>query len=689
MHTTLGIVSRLPNAQRLAEWLLLLFVGFSVLWRGGKSIDATWLLAIVTVFIVCLPLLQPLLKRMGIPSEQRTTSAPTVPLWIWGTALLFLAWSLLSYLLSETRTYGLDEWVRDVSCVLLFLWILRRAGNQRMSSVFEGFLWVMTIAASSAVLFGLAVYVFQPVNRFTGTFLDWRFHTDYWPNAWAELTLLAWPLVALLALRIVSPLQRWVCTIATGCIVGSLLLSFSRGGIIAFLGQIVLLSLLWIPLVLRDVRVAKAAAERWRGMFAAGGVALMVALAFFVGGNALRSLRYDVESVSDKVLFQAAEGTSSINERQQFWEQAVVLSLERPWTGFGPYSFRFTQPHLMEHVLATSDHPHNVLLKYAAERGWPAAIAFGLFILLLIGLSLRHLFFDRKNEWALGKDARMIALIVATAGVLAHNMIDYNLQFVGLALPLWVALALLAVHVAQQRPVSRASFSHWRIARYFGRIEMLMIVLLVVVVTWEGVFLVVSSRGRHAEAQGNAEMARWWYERSEREWFSRDLFLARSQVLASEGALDEADRVLNLSLAENSVDARAWRMRAELALRRGHRDDAVAYATHAYRLARYTDAAILRVLLEASMSTEEGEKGMRARKEEFDALFRSFAEAIASNTHFIALSGNVEELQTIAVYLGMLFPTDAERYRSIADDALAHAESERATFAARPPGLLW
>lgn len=680
-------MSRLPNAQRIAEWILLAFVAVSVLWRGGKSVDATWMLGIVALMIVFVVLWYPLLRLLGFPKSD-TRVQMGVPLAAWGILLFFLGWSAIGFLFSSTRTYGLDELLRDASCVLLFFWIVRRAGNTRTSSLLEGFLWTITIVGGVAALFGFAVYVFQPVNRFVGTFLDWRFHTDYWPNAWAEFVLIAWPMAALLATRTAKAFPKALCTFVTGLLIGSLLLSYSRGGFIAFVGQIVCLAGFWGALVLRDVRVTKAARERWKPALGAAGVTLVVAFAFAGSANVLRAMRYDVQSVEDKIAFESAEGTSSIDERAQFWNQALALSFERPLFGYGPYSFRFAQPHLMEHVLATSDHPHNVVLKYAAERGWPAALAFLAFLGYVVGLSLRHLFLDRKVDWSLGADARTIALLVGVLGVLAHNLIDYNLQFVGIALPLWTALALLSTHLAQKRPVSRASFSHWRVSRAFSRVEAGAVALLLVAVLWEGSFLVVSSLGRRAEAAGDPREALAWYERASYEWFSRDLLLARARLLEEQGLLDEADAVLEKSIRENGVDARAWRIRAELALRRREPELAYRYASHAYQLGRYTDTGIVRVLIETGDAAgKDGE--LRARKQEFDALFTAYATAISRNTHFIALGGSVEELLRIAESLGRLFPNDAPRYADIAKDAAEHAASERATYAARPAGLLW
>lgn len=674
-------MSRL-HAQRLAEWFLLLFVAGSILWRGGKSVDATWLLGIVALVAVAAT------ARLPRSSKTGANQPMTVPLTLWAILLFFLAWTALSYVASETRTYGLDELVRDGACVLLFLWIVRRAGNHRTSVLAEGFFRVVAIAGAVAVLFGLAVYVFQPVNRFVGTFLDWRFHTDYWPNAWADFALLAWPFAALLATRVESPFQRRAYAAVTGLLIGSLLLSYSRGGIIAFAGQAACVAAFWAYVSVSDVRVAKAASKNWKAVAAVAAGSALVAVALFGGANLLRSQRHDVQSVGDKVAFRAAEGTSSIDERAQFFGQALELSFERPLLGYGPYSFRFAQPHLMADVYATSDHPHNVFLKYAAERGWPAAIAFALFLAYVVGYSLRHVLLDRKVDWSLANDARTIALLAAVLGVLAHNLIDYNLQFVGIALPFWIALALLSTHLAEKRPVSRASFSHWKIARSLVRVEAVAVLGLALLVAWEGAFLAVSSLGRRAEAAGQDRAALLWYDRALPEWFSRDMLLARARLLEKEGLLDEADAALADAIDENAVDARAWRIRAELSLRRGEPDLALRYASHAYALGRYTDVGILRVLLDAGIAAgEEGQ--LKARKEEFDALFAAYGRAINANTHFIALGGAVGEFQVLAGRLGRIFPTDVERYADIATDAAAHAEEERARFAARPGGLLW
>src|SRR6185295_13667108 len=102
-------------------------------------------------------------------------------------------------------------------------------------------------------------------------------------------------------------------------------------------------------------------------------------------------------------------------EREDFWHQAIALAQEKPLLGWGPYSFRFIQPHVQKSVLATSDHPHNVFLKYAAERGVPAA----LFLLVIVAWALLAGIRSSKKSND-GSVPIKIFFVVGVAGVIAH-----------------------------------------------------------------------------------------------------------------------------------------------------------------------------------------------------------------------------------------------------------------------------
>jgi len=152
-------------------------------------LDMTWLLTGVACVVTIIS-----------HTRNRKTGDKDVPLLLWGAVMAFITITAISYVASTTSNYGVDEVLRTGALGLLFLWIMREGSNggeQYQLKVLRYF--CITVVAACGI--GILVYVFQPVNRFVGTFFDYRFHTDYWPNAWAEFLLLAWPIVLYWTLR--------------------------------------------------------------------------------------------------------------------------------------------------------------------------------------------------------------------------------------------------------------------------------------------------------------------------------------------------------------------------------------------------------------------------------------------------------------------------------------------------------
>ena len=160
---------------------------FSILFRGGKSLEATWILTGIAGAVTF---------ALWVRIHKGEMKSRMLPDALWMPAILFVVWTFVSFAFSTTKNYGLDEVLRDSSLVLLFLWILRMGGSQSEDrfSFLHKLIFALLIATVLSCFVGITVYVFQPVNRFVGTFFDPRFHTDYWPNAWAEYLLLVWPL---------------------------------------------------------------------------------------------------------------------------------------------------------------------------------------------------------------------------------------------------------------------------------------------------------------------------------------------------------------------------------------------------------------------------------------------------------------------------------------------------------------
>ena len=658
--------------QTLCLWCVYGLTVVSVLWKGGKSLESTWLLMGIAGIVT--------LITHWKKVKQKNWQG--IPLLLWWSMILFILWTVASYLQSSTQNYGLDEVLRTGALGLLFFWVIRFSQGED-GSVYQAFVnQLIRIVGAVTILacaIGLLVYIFQPVDRFVGTFFDHRFHTDYWPNAWAEYLLLTWPLVyywsfrtwAFKQLNTITVVEVLCRSLAVGVVVGCLILSYSRGGLIVFAGQLFLWFLLYYLGAREEFPRKKIAIL----VLIIGSIATSV---FFLA-NGLRHDYYDVQSVTQKVTLTSHEGASSVTERVQFWAQSASLAKERPLFGWGPYSFRFVQPRMQSSVLATSDHAHNVLLKFAAERGWIAMLLFAYIVgsVLLGGM---------KNEIERERESKHhssfgIVLIVALTGLLMHNLIDYNMQFVGIALLFWLLLGLLAGRVPYKNiRKSRAGIARWT--------EIVLVVLLLITAFIEGGYLMVSSFGRHAEARGDVQSALNWYGKAKGEWFSRDLHLSRAKLLydndqfaASRGALDDY-------FVQNEEDSRAWKRLADIEVEGRDYDKAYQLYEKAYDLGRFNDISILRGLLQVLL-IQNNYQEINLRHPEFENILQRFGNAIVLNTHFIALSPNVEAFIQLADRFAQLYPDQAPFYVVLAARADHNSKLERERIAARPPGFLW
>jgi len=685
---------RTTSLQRYCENAVLALSAFTILWKGGKSLESTWLLAGVAGACTLLQYM-----RRGQKIEIRDQQIELV-------TFLLILWMFLSYIFSTTLNYGLDEVLRDTSLGLLLLWVLRRedpVSGGKKESFQERFFSILFSATIASCIIGIFIYIFQPVNRFVGTFFDWRFHTDYWPNAAAEFLLLAWPIVLLQSQhrRFVlprTPLLRAVAAkvfplIPTGLVLGCLLLTFSRGGIISFIGQVVLLTLLLF--------FRKGTEHRLRMHLLKIGASLAIGLLIFTGVNALRAPFHPVESVERKVTFTAAEGSSSVSERASFWKQAMDMTLERPLFGWGPGSFRFVQPHLQESVLATSDHPHNIFLKFSAERGVVGALL-SLSLLFLIFTGGMHLTLRGKRLSANFDHTRFGSplLFTALAGVVAHNLIDFNLQFVGIALPFTLCLGFLARgEEGKHVPVVKKKY------RVLFRLLPPVIASLLLLFSFrEGVYLVTSSMGRHAEAAGDGAAALDWYETSEGEWFTRDMELSRAMLFLDAGNLENAETVLRTSLRRNAQDGRTWKLLGTLLASSESFPEAIEAYKIAFAYNGWNDLGISNGLLQALLAETYLQETSDAAADSthltphpdlqtfvplIESRVRDFARAIEQNLHFAALSANPEEAVDILITLSVLSPEKAPEYRAMIEEIERETNEERERWSARKPGWIW
>lgn len=654
----------------LCEWAIVVLLILSIVWRGGKSIDITWLLSGVASFVT-----------FSYYLRRERENLVDIPLTLWLAVIGFVGLTGLSFVGSTTQNYGLDEVMRTTGLALLLLWAFRRTNNPGESGDFVlRLLRVLALTTVGACMIGILVYTFQPVSRFVGTFFDYRFQTDYWPNAWVQFLLLSWPAVLFMALKDFafdkkdtrSRVAFLLRSLAIGFVVGCLFLSYSRGGILVFGFQL----LLWTLIVYQKTRPE----FPMRRVVPVGFMIMVVALSTFIGANTMRSQIYSVQDVGEKVTFSASEGTSSITERLDFWKQSTTLALQKPFLGWGPYSFRFVQPQLQRRVLATSDHPHNLFLKMFMERGVLATV---LLISVLVSVLLRTAreLLSKECETGSLMFSVRIFIFLGLVGVLAHNMIDYNLQFVGIALPFWLFLGIILTYTntSALRQVPRSLTKG---------VELTLALVLLLTAFYEGGYLVVSSMGRHAEAAGDTEKALTWYNRAGGEIFSRDLMLSKAKILYQESDLEGSQIAIDTYMNRNNQDYRAWKRLGDIALLSGSKQEAINAYNIAFEGGKYNDIGILRGMVEAYLASDRMED-VETMLPVIEGLLKEYADAIQVNAHFIALSPNVEELVYLANTLSRLFPDNAPKYQVMAAKADHHAQIERAKIESRPPGFLW
>jgi len=656
--------------QKHTPLILLIFLVLSLLWKGGKTLEVTWIL--VAISWLCTA------AYWSAHKNERDFVSPHM----WGFLMCFVIWTVFSQLFSQTRNYGLDEVFRTGSLTLIFFWTARSWRMDDTSFRNKLFPVVACVTLISAII-GFAVYVFQPVNRFVGTFFDGRFHTDYWPNGYAEYLLLVWPVTIWWLLKQAQNNQKKIffALICSGFLLSTLFLSYSRGALVAFIGQILLLAFTFyrtsqnVPAHIRQKR-------RRRAILLASSLAVISGMLFFIV-NESRSAVHPVQNIAEKITFKAAEGTSSASERRQFWHDAFQLTKKRPLFGWGPYSFRFVHTSLQNDVFATSDHPHNWFLKIAAERGIPAALLLYAFLWILFIPLLKKLI-QKSRKGAMMPEYHL-PLILGPLGVLAHVLIDYNLQFVGVALPFWIFLGILAA--THMQTVRHATWDHPVTRQWVCAAEVLLASLLLLLAIVEGRYLLLSSFGRHAEARKDPITALHWYDQARYEYFSRDLHLSRASLYQEIGELDQAVDAVNMYIMQNTHDARGWLRKGDIAMKQQNFGDARFSYEKAFSLGKWNHLGAARGLLQVFLREHANDA------EEWTARIRSllpfYLHAIERNTHFIALTPNVEEFLSITLLLARFYPDDAPLFEAMGAKTDREAREERERIAARPRGRLW
>ncbi len=537
---------------------------------------------------------------------------PTVVMLCFG----FASFSIGSFVLSTVRTSGTAEIGRDLLLLLSFLFIAGSDATHRLrlrDSLLRTVAWTSIVVCA----IGIAVYLLQPFDRFVGTFFDRSSVSGYFPNACADFFLFSWPAVWMLGRN-----RRFGMPML-GLIVGCLFLTFSR------MSYVVLFVQLAVLFFFDRKNVAKNAKQM--------GFAAICALVVFVSLNFVRAAHFSVLLLPERLAMHDASGTTPLTERADFWRRAFLLSVERPAFGFGPGSFRFASQKLQTAALSVSDDPHNIVLKVAAERGWPAAALF----LTLVVMILASVFHRLRRRF----DPLECACALGVLGIGLHGLFDRDFTFLSLSLLFWCSLGCIVrsppKNIGALAPKTR------------------------VVVAFSALFFLTL-----LFVPDTAEVR-----------------LQVAQTLIDRQDPAEASAALRQLVFLNPVDARGWVLLGDAEAAQSHSSAALALYDRALDLGgknylRIVDG-IVKVAAAKGDSTIVKDRGAK-----INAVLYAFARAVLRNDHYAALTDAPDELTSIIDQLALLFPQRKNASARLRD-AIVEASVRAHESSKRQVGMLW
>lgn len=461
--------------------------------------DRIWLSLLIGVGIIIIPFIAGL---KGLT----TNSISTVSLGIF----CILLW--ISFGFSQTKNFGFTE----VLCIstIAFFGISISAQSEK---TFKYFRRTILFFAVLSAFYGFWYFATHAETRMAGLFIDAFNYRNFFPNAFADFILMAWPLLFInYAQTKASTIKK---TVIGGILFAALYLTYSRGAWVSFLFQIIILAFFTIKYC--DKKSIK---KIILGVLAT----VFISWTICLGLTGLRSENFSNLSLSTKLTFQDSEAGTSLRERVDFWRDSLKLITQEPLKGTGPMSFRYIYPSVQKYFLAISDHPHNWILKIGVENGVPAAIAFITFLALIAVAVLK----TKRLEMS------QVLLVTAVGGALLHNMVDYNMNFI----PTILTFFILTANILKNSEISPAPKMRAITITIWG--------LITFAVLATSIQEIVSTLERKADLSNPL-----LYKNS---LASRNYLTNEAEELITRKKKAEAFQLLDIQLKKNPLDARAW-----------------------------------------------------------------------------------------------------------------------------------
>lgn len=363
------------------------------------------------------PLYAPMLAFVGLVALQYALGTTAYRYATYSHLLIYIAYGMLAFVTTQT---------------------LRRASQLRAVS------WAVCSYGGIVAFLSLL----QGLSQNGKLFWIWALDENrliYGPyvnhNHYAGLMELLTPFPLVLALsRFTHHNQKVVATGIGALMAGTIFLSGSRGGMIAFAVQMLALAALLV----------KRSEKNWKQpVLLIAAVVVVIALLFWIGGN---ELTRRVASIQTETRQELSGGTRLTIDRD-----SLHMWTKRPVLGWGLGAFPEVYPQFRSFYTSFFvNQAHNDYLQLLVETGLAGFAIAGWFLFLMTRRAISKL----KNWTETPNGVLTAGCVLGCVGILVHSFLDFNLQIPANAALFYVLCAIVAaepVYESLRRRVRRRS----------------------------------------------------------------------------------------------------------------------------------------------------------------------------------------------------------------------------------------
>jgi O-antigen ligase len=314
----------------------------------------------------------------------------------------------------------------------------------RRSSQFEDLAKVVTgygaVVAALAVLQGIApngklLWIWPSAQG------GWIYGSYVNHNHYAGLMELLTPFPIVLAVtRFTDGNRRFIVAGIAALMAGSIFLSGSRGGMLGFCGEIILLAVLLL----------RSRQGNWKNALMLGGILfLVIGFLVWLGGNELTHRLISIHSEA------RSEITGGM--RVDIDRDGLRMFLKRPILGWGVGTFPIVYPEFRSfYTTFFVNQAHNDYLQLLVETGLAGFLIAAWFLVVVFRQATAKL----KNWTETSSGALTAAALLGCVGILIHSALDFNLQIPANAALFYVLCAIAASGTLQESQRRRSRRRH-------------------------------------------------------------------------------------------------------------------------------------------------------------------------------------------------------------------------------------